>query len=589
MSHVHRLPIKLDVQGPFLSQDVSAAGFGIDAALMRRDDESVVLPGTQVKGLLRQVFSRALALNAPGVTQDWIDTWFGAESGTVASALPFDPLRGKVKFSDFVAVPDVDRCEHAITRVQIDEERGSVAEGMLQVLEAPWTYGDRIAFEGEAIVLGPTGADELALLHSRLDWAFRLIPAVGAFKTAGFGRLLDARMDADWIAPPPLATADAAAIQAAGGAAFDLRPQEGFVVDARSFGGNYFSGAAIIPGQVLKAMAARWLDDHGLLAGKGDLLAAIVFQHGHPVPDGTPLPPRPLTRPLSLYSWMEGENYTVADCLERFADFNEFSQLEALAFAPDWKPAPPSVESAYPMHEPPRRVRTRTAISEAGTAEDERLFSHAAVESAGFVWRGRALIPPGTDTATAAEMAALLSALNGKVHGLGKTKAAVEWQASPLARQPVATARRDGSWRITLQTPACLHGPHASRPASNDPAADLRAVYAGYWQHVLADPSIAVEFVARQRLAGGYLAQRYPVSAASFEPYVLTEAGSVFVLTGSDDIRKRLERLAIAGLPLGPGWPAVQQHWRHHPFLPEAGWGEVHISGENPLDPEHNR
>ena len=593
MSRARTLSLELTVQGPFISQDVSAGVFGIDTALMRNDQGAVILPGTQMKGLLRQVFKQALDAGAPGLDLKWIKRWFGSESGSLAKeqdgnrTTPHDyqPDPGQLLFSDLCADAAADKGRGPLTRVQVDDDRGSVAEGMLQVVEAPWTYGDTITFAGTISALG-TGCDaDLAILRTRLNWALAMIPAVGAFKTAGFGRLKCASLGKDWSAGDPLQSGDVDAIRAAGGASFELTPQSPFLVEARSFGGNYFAGDAIIPGQVLKAVAARWLTDHGLLPEKDDALAGLVFRHAHPVLADAPSPVRPMVPPLSLYSWREGEGFQVADYFDEPEAFEILSDSATFAFSPDWKPIPLSVEAAYPRENPPRSVRTRTAVTEKGVAEDAHLFSYAAVEPARYQWLSEAIIPPDADADTAQDMAVLLSALNGEIRGLGKTKASVAWRTQPLKPRPTASKRGE-SWRVVLQTPACLHGPSASRPDTGDPIADLQAIYEGYWRYVLSEPDVTVRFIARQHLAGGYLGLRYPISRDGYEPYVLTNLGSVFVLAGPDTMAAKLERFALCGLPLGPGWPPGQVHWKHHPFLPEAGWGEVSISGEDPLQQE---
>ena len=184
-------------------------------------------------------------------------------------------------------------------------------------------------------------------------------------------------------------------------------------------------------------------------------------------------------------------------------------------------------------------------------------------------------------------MGDLIAALAGTSLGLGKTKAAMDWRPAPVVDRPTATRHPTG-WRVVLQTSACLHGPHATRSRERDPTAALRADYEAYWRHVLGAAGHLVDFMARQRLAGGYLARRYPITARSYEPYLLTEPGSIFLIEerdidAADELADRLAAFVVMGLPLGPGWPARQRDWRRHPFLPEAGWGEVRISSESPV------
>ena len=392
------LPLTLHVEGPFISQDKGAPVFGIDTPTLK-DGEQVVLPGTQIKGLLREVFKAAGGTGATGLDREWLNCWFGDESGAIDSDASdsYGPKPGRMFVADFSAKPPKHPKE-TITRISVDDERGSVEEGMLQVVETPWGYGEVAIFTGEVRLWGNVSKAELKTLKARLDWAFQLIPAVGAFKTAGFGRLLCAKID-EWKALDLLQEVQevdetdlsVGTICDDGGADFKLHPGEPFLVWPRSFGGNFFAGDAVIPGQVLKAVAARWLKDRGLLKGYEDALANLIFRHARPVPDNRPCPPNPAEIPLSIYLALD-ESGAVAkygDSLDSLRDdFCEWSQLATIAFQPDWKGIPCSLAKHYGHCELPGRVtRTRTAVGKDGVAEDERLFTHAAVDPKGFVWR----------------------------------------------------------------------------------------------------------------------------------------------------------------------------------------------------------
>ena len=608
------LPLTLRVEGPVISQDSAAPVFGLDTVALM-DDGKAVLPGSQIKGLLREVFALAIKEEAPGLCGDWLSQWFSTESGAIddTNATSYEPATGRLFLTDLTAEPE--RKDLAITRVAVDDERGGVQEGMLQVIEAPWGYGDIAEFAGQVRVLGKVDAATLDRLKDRLDWAFKLIPAVGAFKTAGFGRLLSAELGR-WtpLSPRPSEAGEAPgigdaidgsrvtvdAILETGGVDFVLRPTEPFVVWPVSFGGNFFAGDATIPGQVLKAVAARWLGDRGLLDGQeeNDALAGLVFRHARPVPENASDAPRPAEIPLSVYHGVNvAEDHTgdALDYPEGPKDFDVYRDLFTMAFQPDWKGVPAGLAQAYGHGEQPGRVtRTRTAIDAKGVAVDEQLFTHAAVDPEGFVWRAPVLIPPGAEPLLSRKMAWLLASLDGTSLGLGKTKVPLIWTPRLLDFKSSA-APRGAIWRVVLQTPACLHGPARTCSTHEDPMAALRQDYDAYWKGVLGGDVRLVDFMARQRLAGGYLARRHPVApTVGFEPYLLTEPGSIFVLAtqngaSASKIGRKLEEVAVVGLPLSNRWPAERRDWSKHPFLPEAGWGEVRIYGEDPLEPELSR
>ena len=338
---------------------------------------------------------------------------------------------------------------------------------------------------------------------------------------------------------------------------------------------------------MLKAVAARWLADRNLLAGKEEMLARLVFRHAHPVPAEEPEIPRPIAMPLSIYRVDDGKAPVFLDALENEGEFLGYASLGTVSFEPDWKALPEALADYKPRAEPRRDNRTRTAVED-GLAADEQLFTRAAVDPVDCVWRGQVLIPPDAGAEDRQTMAGLVAALAGTSLGLGKTKAAMDWMPTPLTERPDA-ARHASGWRVVLQTPACLHGPHETRSAERDPMTALRADYEAYWLAVLGGAGRLVDFMARQRLAGGYLARRYPVvDGDGYEPYLLTEPGSIFLIEATGDsasgkLADRLATLAVMGLPLGPGWPEDRRDWRRHPFLPEAGWGEVRISDEPPV------
>ena len=582
MSAGHKLTVALEVQGPVFSAATGKPKFGLDATQARSGDKPI-LPGSHIKGHLRHVFEQAKTEGVPGIDDDWIVFWFGKPSGSVGNtgSGSFQAASGHLSVGDLTAEASGDG---VVTRIAIDEGRGSVRDGMMQFVEAPWTYGETVKFKGELNLWGATTESCRNQLLANLAWAFQLIPAVGAFKTAGFGQLKGVVLGGTW-SPLPVATgaSGAKAFENAGGADLQLRPLKPFLVWSYSHSGNFFAGDRIIPGQVLKAVAARWLYDRGLLKNKKDkdLFARLIFRHAHPVPRSAPGTPRPISIPLSIYKVDDGKEPVFADVLENPAYFRGYAAMATVTFKPDWKDLPQKLAARYGPRVMPRRdSRTRTAVDN-NVAADEQLFTQVGVDPNGCIWRGQILIPPDAASDERNAMAALIAALAGTSLGLGKTKAPMEWKPEPLTKQPTADKHESG-WRVVLQTPACLHGPHDSRCNTGDSMVALRADYEAYWSQVLDGAGRLVDFMARQRLAGGYLARRYPVPSNGYEPYLLTEEGSVFLIEEcKSGLPNRLRAFSTTGLPLGPGWQ--QRNWTNHPFLPEAGWGEVWISDESPI------
>ncbi len=125
---------------------------------------------------------------------------------------------------------------------------------------------------------------------------------------------------------------------------------------------------------------------------------------------------------------------------------------------------------------------------------------------------------------------------------------------------------------MTLRTPAVL----------TDPRTDLSAAdaYAAYWGQIIPGARL-IDFCARQYLAGGYLAMRRRPWPGVYHPFVVTAAGSVFLLAGH--IGDRLNVLIRTGLPPSAFKEAASLDWRNCPFVPGNGYGEIradHLSDE---------
>jgi len=185
---------------------------------------------------------------------------------------------------------------------------------------------------------------------------------------------------------------------------------------------------------------------------------------------------------------------------------------------------------------------------------------------------------PSTDRA---KVEAQLRDLLGRgLRGMGKTKAAADVQLSsgPAARglHQSRPEPRDAVWVVTLQTPALLCEPEGF----ND--GPLCEGYQRVWSQLSADSLQMKRFYAQQYLAGGrYLYRRFQ-SHSDYRPWLLTDAGSVFVFEAARGresyAQERIAEWLAHGLPL-PGWVARDgSDWNTCPFLPENGFGEIAVN-----------
>lgn len=598
----HLLDVTLTVRGPVLTRSTAFGGYGVDAPVARGRHGRPILPGSLVKGKLREAWEELAAAEALAVP---VDDWLGHRNEE-ASWLP---ERGRTRISDFEAAGGERRRRY---RIQLDPETGAVAQQALQVVETPFAPGQEVAFTG-SVGFVPRDDEERAAFERALGLGLRWIGSFGALRTVGFGRLLEVE-----ISP-----AEAPQVTSAEGLTGDraelvLTPRDPLLISRHQPVPNLHQGADQVPGGVLKgALASTWNESLGQAPDApvsettdpnrrelGRHFEAIRFTHAFPAPKAADR--RPVTPPLSLVKVKLGEKSgdeddPLFDVLH--LDGPALIGGRAPEFAIDWKRRD-DVDRRFGWRRPERELRVRTAIDSATRrAADEELFAHETVlPDEETVWLGRmdlSRVPEKDRPAVFEQLTGLLT--HGLRH-LGKTKAraTVELRlggevGDACEQQPLG---EPGPWALTLQTPALLCDP---RRLAGAPPGALRTVYAEVFRALSGGSLELVRFFARQHLAGGrYLHQRFQ-SGKPYEPFLLTEAGSVFLLAAAEGqekkARERLKSFARHGLPLPP-W-AVERyacgghrgdHWQANPYLPENGWGEaavelaVHRELEPPAD-----
>jgi hypothetical protein len=174
---------------------------------------------------------------------------------------------------------------------------------------------------------------------------------------------------------------------------------------------------------------------------------------------------------------------------------------------------------------------------------------------------------------------------------IGKTKARArfrladvpaggDFQSSATPHSPI-TPPTEQRWLLVLQSPALVVDPlelAAHWATGHDASTDL---YAQYFV-AASDQSLSlVHRFTNEELRGGFLSRRS--DKENYQPFLTTEAGSVFVLQadGANQAKAQsvVERWLRRGLPL-PDW-AKQWHgesYQRNPFLPEDGFGEIAVN-----------
>ena len=467
--------ISITVRAPVLCQGLAALAAGVDASALRDSAGRPILPGDQIKGLIR-AFARDMQPDA-------VMELFGPEHGDEDTAKTgFEPARGAIIVSDCALVetappqadpmakftgppswtPWVPAALPERMRVEIDDDLGRAKDGHLLFAESVAPSGTLLRFEGR-IHVREAQAGRLDLIRHALS----AIPAFGAYRSIGWGEHVSALSAITPAASRnPVTLTDRSADRIAITVSFD-RP---LLVDAARTAHNVFTGAQVLPGAVIKgALASALAGSKGWLDGPaGDALSDCRITHAWPLDaHGEPIC-RAL--PRSLVSGRDGDGQLVIADMA-LAGTNESAALIgglAAFYTPDWKGDQFSAAKAAlgwsQADDPVREQRTRVKIGADGVAEDRNLFVYEAVretmdDGAARQWR----LEMDRGDADRDAFLALLDALAGGLAGIGKTDAVMTVHdmapvPAPGVVDPYEAGNRD-HWVVTLASPAMMLDP----------------------------------------------------------------------------------------------------------------------------------
>lgn len=623
------LTCALTLSGPLLTRSSSPQGHGIDAPVLRDVQGRICIPGTLVKGRLRQAWMElseacrghpAESLFSPrfdawlgpgiGATRDarWADEAPKGDS-TDAPSRSVELRRGLLRFDDFVCSEMGDEegrtaRPQLLQRIRIDRQRGSTVEGALRTLEAPFLSGSRIPFIGRIRYWARDEA-EADRMRQHIEVGLRWITNLGGERTAGFGRLISVAVQERRL---PLACAPSDASPAPtrnssstfSSCGLSLKPMAPFCISKHRVDRNLFESQEIIPGGAIKGcLASGWRTrlglspdgpvEPGLDPQRPELcqdFEKLRITHGLPASQGDDL--RPVEAPLSLVQGPDDEVYDAALCSGAFLLGDP---PRAPRFRLDWKRVPAELDS-FGWVRPQRQLRVRTAHDrDSRRARDEHLFAYESVVPDGCRWLARVDLSRIAQSRRRAVLQQLLEIAGEELPGLGKSKCEVQlrFDASDRAR-PVLPSQsapiEDGLWIVTLQSPALLCDPRSLREASG--AEDLETAY----RHTIASLSgnslrLLRHFSAQSMAGGDYLRRRF--QGKRYAPYLLTDAGSVFVLKASPGKESQAQDCVDTWLRQGLELPAWARelyarggrdgaHWSNCPYIPENGYGEIAVN-----------
>ncbi len=577
------LNITLTVRGPFITQSSAPMDYGIDAALARNKDNLPYVPGTLLTGKLREAWLELEDLTTEKF-QPHISDWLGEES-LETTVLP-KPKR--LYINDLVLTNTEEKAEINY-RIRLDPKRGTVEKGAYLVTERPFAPGDTITFQGTARFLARDEIESQDLIR-HLEIGLKWLSQVGADRTVGFGELIDVNIE-----PEPLKSVETHKLPASDTYDFIISPESPFCISEHHIAGNnLFNSSNFIPGGVIKGTLANlWttlfnkkIVDKNLDSKRqelGEYFDKIKFTHAFPGYSQI----RPTIAPLSLVK--ADDFYDVALC-----DGAGLINGEAPAFAVDWKGKDyAKVDEMFGMPYVKRELRVRTKInSEKRRSDDEQLFAYEMVVPTEYIaWYGSldlSELPEDERTQVIEQLQSLIA--QGLI-GLGKTKTYAEIEL--LESNSITPCHcsnidlRDGVWILSLQTSALLCNPDLLISEKNSHS--LHQAYATVFQE-MSDNSLEMRrFFATQSMAGGFYLWKRFQEADNYQPYLLTNQGSVFVLQPKDGqettAKKFIEKWSKTGLPL-PNW-AIEKykrdgkngdHWSNCSYIPQNGYGEIAVN-----------
>lgn len=582
------LDVSLRLKGPVVVGASSAGEFGIDLPFARTGNDQYCLPGSHVKGRLRE------SLQSLGYSSDFLTKWLGNESRN------YMPQRGRMVFSDF-AVEQENQGKIRM-RIEMDSERQAVKKGAYLVIESPFDSGEQIKFKGKIQFYSISG-EESKEIEEAISYGLRCISAFGGNRSVGFGRLL-------WvdIEKQERIVSTENVEEKPGGMSLSLilRPESEFCLAKPKNSDNLFQSEEIISGGTIKGCLANTLNnilgrelnspiDDSLPAPWTELgrnLDKIRFDHAFPSSRGN----RPRYYPLSLVRAAKSKESHEKGTFDLiFRSGPGLINDTAPTFSIDWKGDDfQEVDSLFGWDNTLERIlRVRTAMdTSTRRAKEGQLFAYEMINPKDVCWYSRADLSKVPETERGKVRAQLEKIFGIGLKYLGKTKASVQVEVQlneeNAAPEPLCTQDQVACWVITLQTPALMLEPDPKLNYSLVDKGILFKAFQEYWQGISNSCLQLKQFFAQQRLLGGYLQHRFQAHLP-YNPFLLTTEKSVFLLESTEgspwtESKKLIQQWSFQGLPL-PEWTSKyglrqgeKSDWHVCPFVPENGFGEVCIN-----------
>lgn len=593
---ISRIPLRIVVRAPFVTRSSDSGEVGIDLPIARDATGKFMIAKSHIIGKLGAAMRELCDLLdddplAKDLSRDIDDLFGSGGKGRSEEDMAVDDkkssgreARRAVSASDFVMTTEI-KSSGTRTRIAIDNVRGIVMDGMMQVIEQPFPAGQELEFIGELRVTGKKNTDR----ENRILKAMQFITQMGALRSVGYGQII--RVESRERVTEQLKPS---APESATRLLARLKFEDVFCAGEARNAPNTYTSADYVPGGVIKGAIAQqmlasvgkfgFLDEDANQKEFSGELAVLAREFGkirilHAQPVATVANQRPRRAvPLSLAA-IEDAN---GDPL--FVDLAYMDNPRAPALIDgkvpinsfDWKdPVREAAKKILGIEDGPKHVlRVRTQVSDTTKAAmTSRLFGVEYTRGDAHHFLAEIDLSACAEPDVVAR--GLQTVLAEGLAGIGRGGAYAEVSLENLADAPrPQTAKRVVA---VLQSAALLRDP--SRPAVN-----LHEVYADAFAELHLPESIELKAAfVNERLAGGGFFRNRMTKGARYAPWLLTEAGSTFVFESKDDAEIDVSTLFPQGLGvpktvlLHHGLESEDKIYRFCPYLPQNGYGELSI------------
>jgi hypothetical protein len=604
------LQLELVVIGPVLTKGSEPGDPGLDAVTLRNPDGTLILNGKHLHGRAKHAAFELADLANNHDLGDWARNMLGPVAPKDESARgdgSWEPLRSSISFEELRCGALVGRTSKPRDyRLEKDELTGAGKDRMLGIFERAGEHGEPLHFSGRVRIVYKDESGAKTDLDNLLR-ALRWLTNVGGVVGSGYGVLQSVSLKP--CDPPPGLVTKTGTGAIPDSITMDIEFAEPFCMAAPHLDENIYQCLDYVPGAAIAGaiQRARAELNNGPSVRFNTLqkhFDKVRFRHGFPL--NSKDKSRPIPAPLS-WACITPEPKAPPVLID-VACVGEASMLELAGkeaqiprFMFDWKSADSdAVAAACGWGKVTKELRTYTAIDpDTGAAMDNKLYSYEMARPEKTIWRAVmdvAEVPAEDRTAFLDELKMLLveSPLL-----LGKTDASTDitlsdWQAEQPP-EPIQVDKDTDLWIVTLTAQTLLLDiselAGAMEPelksAYKDAWAELERLAAGKPENPLL---CLVNYFTNEELVGSnYLHHRFCGTAKPYSPYLMTGAGSVFVLKSDPAKKAEVQKLFGAwlksGLPLRE-WAKTKfarnsylgDYWSNCPFIPQNGFGEIVVN-----------